>query len=258
MNIEKQIEFDKIKQLWMDLTVTDGAKEKIQEITVCLSEGALKKQLKDTTDGRFMIEKLGTPPLQNVAEVKDFLMIAEKGDCLTPYQLERVETVLTAIRRLKEYLERGKMYHNSLGFYEENLNAAEELHSEIYQQIRNGAVDDCASKELKQTRLQIIKCEEQMKQKAEQIMRSYKDCMADHYCTIRNGRICVPVKKECKSKIAGSVIDKSATGSTLFMEPASVSQFYEELQMLKISEENEVYRILYTLTAMVADRKSVV
>ena len=46
MNIEKQIEFDKIKQLWMDLTVTDGAKEKIQEITVCLSEGALKKQLK--------------------------------------------------------------------------------------------------------------------------------------------------------------------------------------------------------------------
>ena len=253
MNIEKQIEFDKIKQLWMDLTVTDGAKEKIQEITVCLSEGALKKQLKDTTDGRFMIEKLGTPPLQNVAEVKDILMIAEKGDCLTPYQLERVETVLTAIRRLKEYLERGKMYHNSLGFYEENLNAAEELHSEIYQQIRNGAVDDCASKELKQTRLQIIKCEEQMKQKAEQIMRSYKDCMADHYCTIRNGRICVPVKKECKSKIAGSVIDKSATGSTLFMEPASVSQFYEELQMLKISEENEVYRILYTLTAMVAE-----
>lgn len=253
MNIEKQIEFDKIKQLWMDLTVTDGAKEKIQEITICLSEGALKKQLKDTTDGRFMIEKLGTPPLQNVAEVKDILMIAEKGDCLTPYQLERVETVLTAIRRLKEYLERGKMYHNSLGFYEENLNAAEELHSEIYQQIRNGAVDDCASKELKQTRLQIIKCEEQMKQKAEQIMRSYKDCMADHYCTIRNGRICVPVKKECKSKIAGSVIDKSATGSTLFMEPASVSQFYEELQMLKISEENEVYRILYTLTAMVAE-----
>ena len=105
-----------------------------------------KEAAKDTTDGRFMIEKLGTPPLQNVAEVKDILMIAEKGDCLTPYQLERVETVLTAIRRLKEYLERGKMYHNSLGFYEENLNAAEELHSEIYQQIRNGAVDDCASK----------------------------------------------------------------------------------------------------------------
>lgn len=37
------------------------------------------------------------------------------------------------------------------------------------------------------------------------------------------------------------------------MEPVSVSNLYEELQLLKIDEENEVHRILYTLTAMVAD-----
>ena len=77
--------------------------------------------------------------------------------------------------------------------------------------------------------------------------------MADNYCTARNGRICVPVKKEYKFKISGSVIDKSATGSTFFIEPVSVAKYYEELQLLQISEENEVYRILYTLTAMVAE-----
>ena len=38
-----------------------------------------------------------------------------------------------------------------------------------------------------------------------------------------------------------------------FIEPASVIKYDEELQQLRISEENEVYRILYTLTAMVAD-----
>lgn len=92
-----------------------------------------------------------------------------------------------------------------------------------------------------------------MKQKAEQLMRANKECMADSYCTTRNGRICVPVKKEYKFKISGSVIDKSATGNTFFIEPISVAKFYEELQMLRISEENEVYRILYTLTAMVAE-----
>lgn len=92
-----------------------------------------------------------------------------------------------------------------------------------------------------------------MKQKAEQIMRSHKDCMADSFCTIRNGRVCLPVKRECKLKISGSVIDKSSTGSTLFMEPSGVAKYYEELQILKIAEENEVYRILYTLTALVAE-----
>lgn len=251
MNIDRQIEFDKVKEMWADLAITDWAKEQIKEVSICLSENGLRKQLRDTTDARNLMEKIGTPPLQNISEIKDILLIAEKGDCLTPYQLERVEKVLVAIKRLKDYLERGKMYQNSLAYYEENLDSITELREEICSKIRNGMVDDYASKELGQIRNQIIKCEDQMKLKAEQIMRSFKECMADSYCTVRNGRVCVPVKKEYKLKVSGSVIDKSSTGSTLFIEPSGVAKYYEELQLLKISEENEVYRILYTLTAMV-------
>ncbi len=251
MNIERQIEFDKVKDIWADLAVTDWAKEKIREAALCFSETELKKQLRDTTDARFLIEKLGTPPLQNISEIRDVLLVAEKGDCLTPYQLERVEKVLVVIKRLKDYLARGKIYGNSLAYYDENLDVISELGKEIGNKIRNGAVDDHASKELEQIRKQIIRCEEQMKQKAEQILRSNKECMADNYCTFRNGRICLPVKKNYMLKVAGSVIDKSSTGSTLFIEPSGVAKYYEELQLLKIREENEVYNILYTLSAFV-------
>lgn len=257
MNIERQIEFDKVKDIWTDLAVTDWAKEKIREAALCFSETELKKQLRDTSDARFMIEKLGTPPLQNITEIKEVLLIVEKGACLIPYQLERVEKVLVAIKRLKDYLERGKIYGNSLAYYDENLDSLSELREEICSKIRNGVVDDYASKELAQIRKQIIKCEEQMKQKAEQILRSNKEYMADNYCTIRNGRICLPVKKDYKLKISGSIIDKSSTGSTLFIEPLSIAKYYEELQLLKISEENEVYNILYTLSAFVLSSASV-
>ena len=161
--------------------------------------------------------------MQNISEIKEILSIAEKGDCLTAYQLERVERVLVVIKRLKDYLSRGKIYQNSLAYYDEK----------------------------EQIRKKIIKCEEGMKQKAEQILRSNKKCMADNYCTFRNGRICLPVKKEYKLKISGCVVDTSSTGSTLFIEPAGVAKYYEELQLLKISEENEVYSILYTLSAFV-------
>lgn len=253
MNIEKQIEFDKIKKIWMELAITEYAKEKILGASYYLSESELRRQLKDTTDSRKMIEMLGTPPLPNVEEIKEIIMIAEKGDCLTPYQLERVERSLVAMRRMKEYLSRGRLYENPLAYYDENFDALEELRKEISRQIRNEAVDDYASKELSQIRQQIIGCEESMKQKAEQIMRSNRECMADNYYTYRNGRLCIPVKKEYKLKIPGSVIDKSSTGNTLFMEPTKVAKYYEELTLLKIGEENEVYRILYTLTAMVAD-----
>lgn len=253
MNVEKQVEFDKIKELWMGLAVTQQAKEKIKEVSICLSERELRKQLKDTTDSRNMLEKLGTPPLQNMEEIKDILSVAKKGDCLSPYQLERVENTLVVLKRFKDYLERGKRYENALSYYEENINAMAELREEIARQIRNGQVDDYASKELRLLREQIRECEERMKQKAEQILRSHKEYMSDQYCTFRNGRICLPVKKEYKFKIGGSVLDKSSTGNTLFIEPVGAAKYYEELQMLKIGEENEVYRILYTLTAMVGD-----
>ena len=257
MNIEQQIEFDKIKEIWMNLAVTAQAKERIKETSFYLSELELRKQLRDTTDARLLMEKMGTPPLQSVDEIKDILTAAEKGDCLTPYQLERVEAVLAAIRRLKDYLERGKLYDNPLSFYEENFDAQEELSEEIARQIRGGAVDDYASRELLQIRGQITKCEEEMKQRAEQILRANKAYMADNYSTLRSGRLCLPVKKEYRQKVPGSVIDQSATGSTLFIEPEGVAKYAEQLQLLRISEENEVYRILYTLTAMVAASEDV-
>lgn len=252
MNIEKQIEFDKIKQKWSDLAVTKKAKEIINNVKYYLSESDLRRNLKDTTDSRDLIERLGTPPLPDVKEIKEIVAAAERGECLLPYQLERMEKMLVAVKRLKDYLERGKIYGNHLSYYEENLEPCDSLREEIAKQIRNGTVDDYASKNLLNIRKQIAKTEEQMKLKAAQIMRRDKEYMADSYSTLRNGRLCVPVKKECKLKVPGTVIDKSATASTFFIEPSSITKYYEELQLLKINEDNEMYQILYTLASMAA------
>ena len=102
MNIEKQIEFDKIKEKWMELAITDQAKDQIRNISFYLSELELRKRLKDTTDSRNMMENLGAPPLQNVSEIREILVNAEKGGCLTPRQLEQVEKVLAAVKRLRD------------------------------------------------------------------------------------------------------------------------------------------------------------
>ena len=253
MNTEIQIEFNKIQNMWSELAATDYAKNLIKKAGVILDEKELRKQLRDTTDSREMIEKLGTPPLQNVNEIEEVLIVVRRGECLTPYQLERVETVLAVVERLAHYLARGKEFGNPLAYYDENLDALNFLRDEITRQIRNEAVDDRATKELFEIRTSIAQTEDKMKQKAEQIIRSNKDVMADSFYSLRSGRICVPVKKEYKYKIPGSVIDKSATGNTLFVEPAGVSKYFEEIELLRIDEENEVYKILYTLTAMVSD-----
>lgn len=258
MNIEKQIEFDKIREKWADLAVTAQAKETINNMEFYLSESDLRRNLKDTTDSRDLIGKLGTPPLPDVQEIKEIVAAAERGECLPPYQLERTEKVLVAVKRLKDYLEHGKIYGNHLSYYEENLEPCDSLREKIASQIRSGKVDDYASKNLLQIRKQIVKTEEEMKLKAAQIIRRNKEYISDSYSTLRNGRLCVPVKKECKLKVPGTVIDKSATGSTFFIEPLSIAKYYEELQLLKINEENEVYQILYTLTSMVSGMADII
>lgn len=254
MNTEQILEFDKIKELWMTLALTDGAKEEIENTKPCMSESELLKRQRETSEARTMMEKGGNPPLVSLTGIREYLAAAEKGDCLNPGQLEEMGIALVAVMRLKNYLERCQQFEIPLAYYAENLDALEELKEQIQLQIRSGRVDDGASRLLKSLRSEIERCKERMREKADAVMRANKACMSDSFSTIRNGHICIPVKKEYKFKISGSVIDKSATGSTLFIEPSAVAKYTEELQILQIDAENEERRILYTLTAMLAEQ----
>lgn len=250
---EKILEFDKIKEIWKECALTDWAKEEIGKIAPCLSETELMARQRETSEAKILIEKAGNPPLVSMSGIEELVRTAEQGGCLMPEQLEAIEVFLVAVRRLKSYLNGCKRYELSLPYYEENLDELEEVRAQIHQQIRNGKVDDGASKLLRSLRSEIERTEGKMREKADAILRANKECMSDQFSTVRSGHVCIPVKKEYKFKIGGSVISKSSTGSTLFIEPAAVARYYEELQSLKIDEENEERRILYTLTAMISE-----
>ncbi len=257
IDTEKALEFDKVKEIWGTLALTEWAKREIKNSTPYLSETELLKKLKETTEARLIIEKCGNPPLVSLNGITEWVENAEKGNCLNPLQLEEIEKAMVAVMRIKNYLNKGQAYQISLAYYDENLDELDEIKEAIHMQIRNGRVEDSASKLLKSLRNEIDKVESRMKEKADSIIRANKTCMSDSFSTFRNGHLCIPVKKEYKFKISGSVIDKSSTGNTLFMEPTAVSRLYEELQLLNIDAENEERRILYTLTNMIAEQAEV-
>ena len=80
-----------------------------------------------------------------------------------------------------------------------------------------------------------------------------RSIFSESFVSNRNGHYTLPVKKEHKNKVPGTVIDASSTGATVFIEPSAISRLREELETLRIEEENEEKMILYTLSAMVAD-----
>lgn len=254
---DKVLEFDKIKEKWIELALTEWAKEKIKDTVPSMSENELIARQRETSEARELLEKSGNPPLVSLSGIRECIQTAAKGDCLSISQLEDMEKSLVAVMRLKNYLSRCKQWEISLAYYDENLNCLDNLKETISMQIRNGRIDDNASKDLKSFRDEIERNERCMREKVDAVIRANKESLSDNFSTLRNGHICIPVKKEYKYKIKGNVIDKSSTGGTLFIEPSSVGKYYETLQLLRIHEDNEEYRILYSLSAMVADYEEI-
>lgn len=251
------LEFNKIKEKLKDYAYTQNAKKEIEKLVPYMSETTLSGRLRETSEAKLMLEKAGNPPFSSMSSIEDCLLIANQGGCLTGEQLEEVSMVLSCIQRLKDYLVNCKCYDIGIPYYEENLDQLNEIKTAINYNIRDGKVDDGATKLLKSIRSNIALTEDKMHEKADSVMRNNKANMSDNFSTMRNGHICIPVKKDSRSQIEGTIIAKSSTGGTLFIEPASVGKLYTELMNLKLDEENEERRILYMLSGMIADASEV-
>ena len=62
--------------------------------------------------------------------------------------------------------------------------------------------------------------------------------------TMRDGRLMIPVAPGMKRKINGIVHDESATGKTVFIEPAEVVEANNKVRELEAAERREIIRIL--------------
>ncbi|WP_349944018.1 DNA mismatch repair protein MutS [Lacrimispora sp. BS-2] len=251
------LEFNLILEKLEEFAHTEAAKVKIRNLTPCLKEGEVKKSLRDTTEARTIIDRMGLPPAVSMNGLQEIMNTARQGGCLSAEELEQTGGMLTAVKRFKDFLNRCKYLELGLPYYEQDLNPLEDLAREIYESVRNGKVEDSASKHLKNIRQDVARLEEKLRAKAEAILRGNKKYFSDSYVTLRNGRLCLPVKKDYRSSVPGSVIDQSATGSTLFIEPAAIAVLNGELELLRIEEENEARRLLYMLTASVEENLEV-
>ena len=69
--------------------------------------------------------------------------------------------------------------------------------------------------------------------------------------TIRNGRLVIPMISTHKRKIQGFVHDESATGHTVYVEPAEIFETNNEIRELDYAERREIIRILIEFAAIV-------
>ena len=130
---DQVLEFDKIKEKWRELALTNWAKERIRDIVPCMQEHELLARQRETSEARKLLEKNGNPPLVSLDGIRESIQTAVKGGCLSISQLEELEKALVAVMRIKDYLSRSKQWEISLAYYEENLDYLDDLKETISQ-----------------------------------------------------------------------------------------------------------------------------
>ncbi|MEK6570751.1 MAG: endonuclease MutS2, partial [Bacteroidota bacterium] len=115
------------------------------------------------------------------------------------------------------------------------------------------AVKDTASKDLREIRRSIIRKADELRLRLEAILKGYSQqgYAQEEIITTRDGRMVIPVKVEHKHHVPGFIHSSSATGATVFIEPAETLEVNNEIRTLQFSEQREVERILRTLTAQI-------
>ncbi|MGB8456046.1 MAG: DNA mismatch repair protein MutS [Anaerocolumna sp.] len=252
--IEKTIralEFDKILNMLSETAFSENAKQKLLNLRPYLSKAEVNAKLKETTEARKILDSMGTPPLPNMKDIEKILELTEIGSMLLPEQLNMAAQFISACLRIKGYLKRAESLRVDIAYYGNSLQDLDPLLKEINLAIRGTRVEDSASKDLRDIRRKIEHVNTEIKAKLESLLRSKKEWFTEGFISSRNGHFVLPVKKEYKNQVSGSTLDISSTGATYFIVPSAVLKLEDELSLLKMNEDNEERKILYTLTSLV-------
>ena len=253
MNTFKTLEFDIILDMLAGNAVSDSVKARCRELCPTLNEAEARRWLNETTQARKIIETSGTPPLGPVENILKVLALIEADAMLLPEQIEYVSAFLTSCRRLKQYLKKAETSGTDIVSFGGSIDAMEELTEQINQRIVNGAVDDRASPALSDIRRKMIWTSDEIRRKLDTLLRKNKSWFSESFVAQRNGHFTLPVRREFKNNVSGTLVDMSHTGGTCFIEPDAVRKLSGELATLEIEEDSEVRRILYELTALIEE-----
>ncbi len=251
--MHETLEFNKVLLLLEEQALSENARHRIRQLTPYLSEADINRHMNETTQARLILEQYGNPPLSSMNELEKTLSSLGKGIFLLPEQLTGIAQFLTAGRRLKGYLRRGEATSAEVATYGNSIFELSDVEDEINRAVRGGMLDDRASAQLASIRRKLISAGDQVKSRMESLLRSNPYWFSESFVSIRNGHYTLPVKRECKNRVAGTVIDISQSGGTCFIEPIAAAKLQQEISMLHIAEENEIRRILFALTALVEE-----
>lgn len=251
-----KLHYNQLKEIVKSYCVSGLGKELIDKLQPSNNIKQVNRMLDETSEGRRLLDASYTIPLKGIFNINPLISKMEKGAALEVSDLITISNFLRGCGKVKLFIKDKEGYAPTLCAYGESITELNYIEEEIESCIKGSAIDSNASKELKRIRRHIEDCEAKIKDKLDKFLKSNanKEAIQEFFISQRNGKYTIPIKAAFKNQIQGSIVEVSSKGTTVFIEPSSISKHTSELSILKTEEAVEEYRILATLTELVYER----
>ena len=262
---ESKIGFDEIRTLLKERCLSTLGKEMVDAIQPSGESDVINEWLTQVREFRRLQEEADDFPMHYFFDVRQAVArLRLEGTHLDEGELFDLRRSLDTINQIVNYLNRSDDDNDG----EERTYPYPALHRltedvmtfpQLVQRIdtildKFGKIKDSASPQLADIRMELSRTEGSISRTLNGILRAAQSeglVEKDVTPAIRDGRLVIPVSQGLKRKIRGIVHDESASGKTVFIEPAEVVEANNRIRELEADERREIIRILTEFAKLV-------
>ena len=256
-NFEQKIGFDQVRHIVSGRCLSTLGKDKVDEMQFATDSDEVARLLDEVTEFVRIIQEEDDFPSQHFFDVRPALHRASiVGMYMDEGELFDLRRSLDTINQIVRFFYRDEEDETSKYPNLEALAAEVHTFPTLTRRIdgivnKFGKIKDNASPTLAGIRRELAATTGSISRTLNSILRSAQAegiVDKDVNPTVRDGRLVIPVVPALKRRIKGIVHDESATGKTVFIEPAEVVEANNRIRELEAEERREVIRILTEFT----------
>jgi DNA mismatch repair protein MutS2 len=257
-DVEQKLGFDQLRQRLSSYCLSGQGLREVEKIHFSSDFEKIKPQLLQTSEFKQILEKSEPFPAQHYLDAEALLRTAAiDGSFLEAEELLRIALSLQVVLECKAFLKKGAETYPQLHLLSTPVVLSRGVPDGILSKLDEaGKVKDNASPDLSRIRKQVREEQHRVRKMLEQVFRqavSQGWVPEGVSATVRDGRVVIPVLAEHKRKLRGFIMDESATGQTIYIEPAEVLEMNNEIKDLEHAERREVVKVLKQLTSLLRE-----
>lgn len=253
------LEFYKIINELIDLSRLEKTKEKFLDIDIIKEKSILDRELmlmNEMIDFYKYDDGLELAGLADITKMMNSIDII--GSYLSVEDLATLKKNLTIFRISKSRAKNVRDKYKTIWNLFSDVEEVREIENFISEAINDeGILKDDASIGLRDVRRQKQNINANIKEKFDELIsnKNTQNAIQERIVTQRNDRYVIAVKTDFKGLVKGIEHDRSATGSTVYIEPLNVVSLNNKLREYEAREREEIRKILLRITEIVKTKK---